>query len=104
VNEHQTVFTQVSNDGGTRFVAVLARVAVFERLFVVRELKMLAPLHGLGAMLALAESSEVAQVAVAVRARHMGGKFVVRGNFQDVQQVPTSVQSELLGEPLGVVL
>jgi hypothetical protein len=55
-------------------------------------------------MLALAKPGEVAQVALAVRARHMGRESLERINIQDIQEVTTSVRSTLLGETVGIVV
>ena len=61
-------------------------------------------LHRLGAMLAFAKPGEVPQVALAVWARHMSGKFPANVNFQNIQEVAAAIHLELLHEPISIVL
>ncbi len=95
MDEHQSVLAQMRDDGGAGFVAMLAGIAILERLLVVGELEFLAALHRLGAVFAFVQPGKIAQITFAVRARAMCRQFRRPLDFKRLVEITSTIFGDI---------
>ena len=83
VYEAESVLAQVRDDGGAKFLAMLALVAVGEASPIVEEFHFHTACFGFAAVFSFAQAGKIPQIFLVVRAGTMGGKSWCLANLQN---------------------